>query len=53
MEKKPTDAIEMREADHQKVRELFSKYESTSDQKAKRRLAEQVFIELETHTQLE
>ena len=53
MEKKPTDAIEMLEADHQKVRELFSKYEATRDQRAKRKIAEQVFIELETHTQLE
>jgi hypothetical protein len=53
MEKKPADAIEMLEADHQKVRELFSKYAATSDQKAKRQIAEQAFIELETHAQLE
>jgi hemerythrin superfamily protein len=53
MEKKPADAIEMLEADHRKVKELFSKYVATSDQKAQRKIAEQVFVELETHAQLE
>jgi hemerythrin superfamily protein len=53
MDKKPVDAIEMLEADHQKVRDLFSKYMATSEQKAKRKIADQVFIELETHAQLE
>ena len=33
--------------------DLFSKYAATSDQKAKRQIAAQVFVELETHTQLE
>jgi hemerythrin superfamily protein len=53
MEKKPATAIEMLEADHQKVKDLFSKYMDTSDQKAKRKIAEQVCIELEIHAQLE
>ena len=53
MEKKLTDAIEMLKADHQKVTGLFSEYAATSDQKVKRKIAEQVFIELETHAQLE
>jgi hypothetical protein len=49
----PEDAIEMLRADHQKVRDLFQDYEHTQDQKAKRKIAQQVFVELETHTQLE
>jgi hemerythrin superfamily protein len=53
MKKKPTDAIEMLKADHQKVMDLFSEYAATSDQKAKRQIATQVFVELETHAQLE
>ena len=53
MKKKPTDAIEMLKADHQKVMDLFSEYAATSDQKAKRQIAAQVFVELETHAQLE
>jgi hemerythrin superfamily protein len=53
MEKKPVDAIEMLKADHQKVRNLFSRYTTTSDQKEKRKIADQVFVELEIHTQLE
>jgi hemerythrin superfamily protein len=53
MEKMPADAIEMLKADHQKVTELFSEYGATSDQKAKQKIAEQVFVELELHAQLE
>lgn len=49
----PEDAIEMLRADHQKVRELFQDYEQTQDQKAKQKIAKQVFVELEIHTQLE
>jgi hemerythrin superfamily protein len=49
----PEDAIEMIIADHQKVRELFQDYEEAQDQKAKRKIAQQVFVELETHAQLE
>jgi hemerythrin superfamily protein len=50
---KSEDAIEMLKADHQKVRELFQKYVAASDQHAKRQVADQVFVELETHAQLE
>jgi hemerythrin superfamily protein len=43
----------MLKADHQKVRELFQDYESAQDQKAKSKIAQRVFVELETHAQLE
>ena len=49
----PEDAIELLRADHQKVRELFQDYENAQDQKAKHKIAQQVFVELETHAQLE
>ena len=49
----PKDAIAMLKADHQRVRDLFQQYEATSNAEAKRTLAEEVFIELETHAQLE
>jgi hypothetical protein len=49
----PEDAIEMLRADHQKVRELFQDYEAAQDQRAKRKIAQQIFVELETHAQLE
>jgi hemerythrin superfamily protein len=49
----PHSAIEMLKADHRKVRTLFQQYQSTTDQKRKRQIAEQVFVELEVHAQLE
>jgi hypothetical protein len=49
----PADAIAMLKADHQRVRDLVSQYEATNNQATKRTLAEQVFMELETHAQLE
>jgi iron-sulfur cluster repair protein YtfE (RIC family) len=49
----PEDAIEMLKMDHQKVRRLFQQYATASDQQDKQEIAEQVFIELEVHTQLE
>jgi hemerythrin HHE cation binding domain-containing protein len=49
----PKDAIAMLKADHQKVRDLFQQYGATSDVEAKGTIADEVFIELETHTQLE
>jgi hemerythrin-like domain-containing protein len=49
----PKDAIAMLKADHQKVRELFQRYETASDIEAKWTIAEEVFVELETHAQLE
>ena len=49
----PADAIAMLKADHQRVKDLFAQYEATSNPDTKRTLAEQVFVELETHAQLE
>ena len=50
---KPEDAIELLRADHDKVRDLFAQYESASDRQTKRELAEEAFVELEVHSQLE
>jgi hemerythrin superfamily protein len=47
------DSTEMLKADHQKVRDLFQQYMAASDQTAKQHIAEQVFVELEIHAQLE
>src|SRR5215475_12502217 len=52
-QEQPGDAIAMLKADHQRVRDLFSQYEATSNQATKKTLAQQVFTELETHAQLE
>jgi hemerythrin-like domain-containing protein len=49
----PADAIAMLKADHQRVKDLFAHYEATSNLDTKRTLAEHVFVELETHAQLE
>ena len=49
----PADAIAMLKADHQRVKDLFAHYEAADNVETKRTLAEQVFVELETHTQLE
>src|SRR5262249_14734208 len=51
--RQPKDAIAMLKADHQRVRDLFQQYEATSNAVAKRTIAEEVFIVLETHAQLE
>ena len=45
----PADAIAMLKADHQRVKDLFAQYEATSNPDTKRTLADQVFVELETH----
>ena len=47
------DAIAMLKEDHQRVKDLFAQYEGTSNAEAKGTLAEEVFVELETHAQLE
>ena len=49
----PADAIAMLKADHQRVKDLFAQYEGTSNADAKGALADEVFVELETHAQLE
>jgi len=47
--------VEMLEADHQKVKALFDKFEGAGDRmtKAKQQIVEEVFAELEVHTELE
>jgi hypothetical protein len=49
----PADAMAMFKADHQRVKDLFAPYEATTDRAMKRTRAEQIFVELETHAQLE
>ena len=49
----PVDAIAMLKEDHQRVKDLFAQYEGTSNMEAKWTVAEEVFVELETHAQLE
>jgi hemerythrin-like domain-containing protein len=49
----PADAIAMLKADHQRVKDLFAQYEAADNVETKRTLADQVFRELDTHTQLE
>jgi hemerythrin superfamily protein len=49
----PKDAITMLKADHQKVRKLFEEYEMARDRETRRSVATLVFVELETHAQLE
>lgn len=47
------DAISLLKADHRKVEDLFSEYESAKGAVAKRKLAEQICLELMVHTQIE
>ena len=49
----PIDAIALLKTDHQKVKNLFVRYESAADFSTKHLIAEQIFTELELHTQLE
>jgi hemerythrin-like domain-containing protein len=51
--RQPEDAIAMLTADHQRVRELFQRYEGTKAWNTKQQIAEQVFTALDTHAQLE
>ena len=39
----------MLKEDHQRVKDLFAHYEGTSNAEAKWTVAEEVFVELETH----
>jgi hemerythrin-like domain-containing protein len=52
-QEQPVGAIAMLKADHQRVKDLFAQYEATSNPATKRTLAEEAFLELETHAQLE
>ena len=47
------NAISLLKADHRKVEDLFSEYESAKGAAAKRKLAEQICLELTVHTQIE
>ena len=49
------DAIDMLEADHQKVKELFRQYEETGERayQKKKGIAEEVFTEIAIHSALE
>ena len=47
------DAVALLKEDHQRVRDLFAQYEGTGNAEAKWTLAEDIFVELETHAQLE
>jgi hemerythrin superfamily protein len=49
----PIDAIALLKTDHRKVKNLFARYESAGNFRTKHLIAEQVFTELELHTQLE
>jgi hypothetical protein len=46
-------AIAMLKADHQKVRDLFLEYEAARDQRARREVAETIFLELDLHARTE
>jgi hypothetical protein len=49
----PQDAIALLKADHRKVEDLFEEYESAKGAAAKRKLAEQICLELIVHTKIE
>jgi hemerythrin superfamily protein len=47
------DAIELLKADHRKVEDLFSEFEKATTAAKKRKIAEQICLELTVHTQIE
>jgi hemerythrin-like domain-containing protein len=51
--RQPKDAIALLQADHKKIRKLFQEYEAAMDRQTRLSIANLVFIELETHVQLE
>jgi len=52
-ETKSQDAIALLKADHRAVEELFEKFEKASDYERKRKLAEEICLELSVHAQIE
>ena len=50
---KTPDAVALLKADHREVEELFASFESAKGDGAKRRLAEQICMELTVHTKIE
>jgi hemerythrin superfamily protein len=47
------DALELLKEDHEKVKELFEQAEGTEDEKAKRKIFDEIQSELETHARIE
>ncbi len=47
------DAVALLKADHRKVEELFEKFENAKGDGAKKKLAEQICLELKVHTMIE
>jgi len=52
-ETKSQDAIALLKADHSAVEELLEKFEKASDYERKRKLAEEICLELSVHAQIE
>ena len=52
-ETKTPDAVALLKADHREVEDLFAKYEKTSGDGAKQKLAEQICMELTVHAKIE
>jgi hypothetical protein len=52
-ETKSQDAIALLKADHRAVEELFEKFEKASGYERKRKLAEEICLELSVHAQIE
>ena len=50
---KPQDAIALLKADHRKVEALFEQFEKASGDGRKRKLAEEICMELTVHTKIE
>jgi hypothetical protein len=50
---KPQDAIALLKADHRKAEDLFEKFEKASGKDRKRKLAEEICMELTIHTIIE
>jgi iron-sulfur cluster repair protein YtfE (RIC family) len=49
----PVTAIELLKADHQKVKDLLQQYDAAGQLQRKRQMAQEIFRELELHTQIE
>ena len=49
----PINAVDLLIEDHEKVRKLFKDFEKAKDGHEQRRIAEEVFLELELHTKVE
>ena len=52
-EMKTQDAIALLKADHRAVEELFEKFEKASGRERKRKLAEEICLELSVHAEIE